>query len=429
MNPSNLQDVFLRPLNSLSNVKGEFDVAAKFLKLTEDQIATIKEPRFSGRLKFPVQMDDGKVKTFTAYQSIHSLMRGPSIGGIQLRPNVDPETVEALAFWSTHRCALLGIPFGGSHGAIECDPSAYSIGELERISRRYAADLTHLIGPNNNILTSDIGSNQQIMCWFMDTYSAHIGKFTPSVVAGKPTDLGGILSPVYPVAIGVDLCIRKACELIGLPIKGARVAIQGFGKVGMNVAKLLHDDGAKIIAIADVSGAYFNDNGINVNEAVWHQQSYGILDGLASEVEVQKLDDPMKIFSLPVDILIPAAIELQITQKNMDQVKAKIIAEAAHDPVSPVADSKLYKKGTLIIPDILCNSGGVTGHYLEWVQNRTGYYWASDILQKEVCQIVGKAFDNVSKIMKEEKIPMRSAAAILAVKRLVFAANLRGVYA
>lgn len=418
-----------KSLSSLVNAMAEFDLAAKYLSLSDDQIAFIKEPRCSLRLKLPVQMDDGKIKVFIAYHTIHSIMRGPSIGGVQFRPDIDLETVEALAFWSTHRCALLGIPFGGSYGAVKCDPAMYSIGELERISRRYMAELVELIKPNNDVLTADIGTNQQIMCWFMDTYAAHYGDFTPAVVMGKPTDLGGAASNVYPVAIGVDLCVRKACEHIGLNIKGAKVVIQGFGKVGMNVACLLAKAGAKIIAVADISGAYMNEKGINVEEVIWHQQSYGILDGLEGELDVAKMDDSLKIFELPVDILVPAAVELQITKENVPGVSARIVAEAAHDPVSPVADEELYKKGTLIIPDILCNSGGVGGYYLEWVQNRMGYYWVADRMQEEVSQIVGRAFDQAMEIAKKESISLRLAAAVLAVKRVVTAAGLRGVYA
>jgi len=418
-----------RPPSSLSNVTGEFDAAAKHLNLSEDQVALIKEPRFSARLKFPVQLDDGRVKIFRAFHTIHSTMRGPSIGGVQIRPKIDTETVDALAFWSSHRCALLGIPFGGSCGAIECDPQMFSLGEMERISRRYVADLKHLVSPNNDILTADIGSNQQTMCWFMDTYSAHERNYSPAVVLGKPLGLGGTAFPFHPVAMGIDLCVRKACEHIGLSIKGSRVAIQGFGKVGMNVAKLLHTAGAKIIAVSDISGAYFDPKGINIDRVIWHQQSYGILDGLAGEMDIEKMDDPSKLFELDADILIPAAIELQITKENAGRIKAKIIAEAANDPVSPAADQKLYKDGVIIIPDILCNSGGATGYYLEWVMNRTGYYWGPELLQKEVENVVGKAFDSVLNISQKEKIPFRLAAAILAVKRLSSAAGLRGIYA
>lgn len=416
-------------MSSLTNIMAEFDAAASHLQLSPDETTFIKEPRCTIKLNLPVQMDSGRIKNFKAYHSIHSIVRGPSIGGVQFRPDIQPDTVEALAFWSTHRCALLNIPFGGSYGAVICDPGEYSVGELERISRRYIAELIQIVNPNNDILTADIGTDQQIMCWFMDYFSSHYGGFNSAVVLGKPVGLGGASYTTHPGAIGVYLCIQKAAQYTGLDISKAKVAIQGFGKVGMNVAKLLHKAGAKITAVADVSGAYVNEKGINIDEVVWHQQSYGILDGLDGEVDVIKLDDPMKIFELPVDILVPAAIEMQITSQNASNVKAKIIAEVANDPVSPEADKALYERGTLVIPDILCNSGGVTGYYLEWVQNRTGYYWPADRMQEEVSRIVGKAFDGAIELMKKESIPLRLAAAIVAVKRVAKAAKLRGLYA
>lgn len=420
---------YMRSLNSLSNVMAEFDAAASRLKLGADEIAFIKQPRCTLRLRLPVQLDDGKIKVFDAYHTIHSIMRGPSIGGVQFRKALDWETVEAFAFWSTHRCALLGIPFSGSYGAVECDPSAYNVGELERICRRYMAELSEVIKPDNDILTADIGTNQQVMCWFMDTYSAHVGNFSPAVVLGKPTDLGGVDAPINLAAVGADLCIRKACAERGIDIAGARVAIQGFGKVGMNIARLLHQAGATLVAVADISGAYVNEGGIDVDEISWHQQSYGILDGLEGEMEVTKLADPRQFFELPVDILVLAAIELQITEENVWNVRAKIVAEIAHDPISPVADRVLAERGALVVPDVLGGGGGVTGYYLEWVQNRMGYYWTAERVQDEVREIVGLTFANAMEIARQEHIPLRLACAVLAVKRLAKAASLRGVYA
>lgn len=418
-----------RTLSSLANVMAEFDAAASYVKLSADEIAFIKQPRCTFKLKLPVRMDNGKIKVFDAYHTIHSIMRGPSIGGVQFRPEISWETVEAFAFWSTHCCALLGIPFSGSYGAVACDPSEYSVGELERISRRYIAELSDIVKPSNNILTADIGTNQQVMCWFVDTYSMHYSDFEPAVVLGKPTDLGGVAAPINLAAIGADLCVCKACERKGIDIKGARVAIQGFGKVGMNVAKLLSQAGATIVAVADVSGAYANEGGVDVDEVVWHQQSYGILDGLEGETQVEKLPDPNQLFELPVDIIIPAGIELQITEDNVWNVKAKIVAEVAFDPVSPLADRVLSERGVLVIPDILCGSGGTAGYYLEWVQNRMGYYWTAERIQQEVRDIVGGAFDAAMEIAAAEHIPLRLASAVLAVRRLAKAAELRGVYA
>jgi glutamate dehydrogenase/leucine dehydrogenase len=263
----------------------------------------------------------------------------------------------------------------------------------------------------------------------MDTYSMHIGDFSPAVVLGKPPDLGGVAAPINLAAIGAELCIRKASERVGLDVRGAKVAIQGFGKVGMNVTRLLARAGAKIVGIADVSGAYVNERGIDVDEVSWHQESHGILYGLEGETDVQKLDNPQALFHLPVDILVLAAIELQITEENVEGVRARVVAEIAHDPVSPKADQALYKRGTLVLPDILCGGGGIAGAYLEWVQNRMGYYWPAERMQEEVREIVGRAFENAMEIARSEALPLRLAAAVLAVRRLAAAATLRGVYA
>ena len=428
MERSPVNETVTRKLGSLDNVMAEFDAAARFLSLDADRTAFIREPRLSLRLNLPVRMDDGKTRTFNAYHTIHSIVRGPCIGGLQFRPGITQQLVDALAFWTTHSSALLGVPLSGSAGGVDCDPSMYSAGELERISRRYVGELSALIKPNFDIVTADIGTNQQVMCWIMDSLSRRTGRFTPGAVAGKPVDLGGTASTAPPVSIGVELCIRKACEYLRRPIRGSRVAIQGFGNVGMNVAKLLDLSGATVVAVADVSGAYYNPEGINVRELSWHQQSYGMLDGVEGEMNVRKLDAPLEIFELPVEIIVPAAIELQITEDNAERVKAKIIAEVAQDPVSPEADKMLYEKGVLVIPDVLCNSGGLAGSYLEWVQNRMGYYWTAQRVEQEVSRIVGQAFDSAMQIKRERRTPLRLAAAVLAVQRVAEAARMRGMY-
>lgn len=414
---------------SLNNVIREFKSAADFLSLTKDQRSFIEEPRFSARLKLPIRLDNGQIRVFKAYHTIHSIIRGPAMGGVQFRTKIDTNIVDALAFWSTNRCSLLDIPFGGSCGAIECDVSMLSLGELERISRRYIAELSQLVNPDNDILAADIGTNQQIMCWFMDTYSMHKRGYVPAVALGKPADLGGSTYSTYPTSAGAYVCIEKACSSLGMQLRGLTAAIQGFGKVGMNLARLLYQAGVKIVAVADISGAYANSRGLDIEKVIWHQQSNGILDGLDGETDSEKLSDPMSIFSLPVDILVPAAVELQITEENMFDIRAKIIAEIAHDPVSPLADRYLYEKGVLIIPDILCNSGGTVGRYLEWVQNRTGYYWLPEKINADIKRILSDAFDKTMELSKKNSLSLRLAAAVLAVQRVARAAELRGVYA
>ncbi len=411
---------------SLQNVKGEFQAAAKYLGLPEDLIQSFEQPQYSVRMNLPVRMDNGKIRTFTAYHSIHSTKKGPAVGGIRYREGIDQKMVDAFAFWSSNRCALLNIPFGGSSSAVDCDPATCSVGELERITRAFVVSASSFLGPDHDVLTSNHGTNQQVMCWIMDTYSRHMKKHSPAVVLGKPLDLGGMHTSNHPVAVGVELCIRRAAEKLGIPIKGARVAIQGFGSVGAPLVKSLHDAGAKIVAVADITGAYVNEDGINVDELLWHRDSYGMLYGAESELNVEKMEDPFGVFELPVDILIPAAVELQITEENVDRVNAKIIAEVAFDPISPEADRALAKRGVWVIPDILCNSGGVSGNYLEWVQNRMGYYWKSNRVTQEIERLVGQAFDACSKVMVKEGIPMRLAASVCAVRGVVRAAEMRG---
>lgn len=411
---------------SFQNVKGEFEAAAKYLNLSDDLIRTFEQPRYSLRLSLPVRMDSGKIKTFTAFHSIHSTVKGPAIGGIRFRPGIEQRVVDAFAFWSSHRCALLNIPFGGGSSAVDCDPAACSAGELERITRAFVIAASGFLGPDHDILTSNLGTNQQVMCWVMDTYSLNQKRYSPDVALGKPLGLGGTAMESHPVAIGAELCIQRAAEKLGIDMKGARVAIQGFGSVGAPLVKLLEKSGAKLVAVADVSGSYVNENGIQVDELLWHRDSYGMLYGAEAELDVEKMDDPFGVFEVPVDILIAAALELQITEENVHRVQAKIIAEVAYDPISPEADQYLAKRGVWVIPDILCNSGGVSGYYLEWVQNRMGYYWKSPRITREIEKLVGNAFDECSRVMVKEGIPMRLAASVCAVRRIARAAELRG---
>jgi len=411
---------------SLQNVKGEFEAAARYLGLQEDIVQTFEQPQYSVRMNLPVRMDNGKLRMFAAYHSIHSTKKGPAMGGVRYREGIHQEMVDAFAFWSSNRCALLNIPFGGSSSAVDCDPAACSVGELERITRAFVLSSSSFLGPDYDVLTSNHGTNQQIMCWIMDTYSYQSQRHSPAVVLGKPLDLGGMTLRNHPVAVGAQTCIERAAAKLEINMDGARVAIQGFGSVGAPLVKSLSKAGAKIVAVADITGAYVNDKGINVEEILWHRDSYGMLYGAESELDVEKLDDPFGVFEVPVEILIPAAVELQITEENVDRVEAKIVAEVALDPISPEADRALGERGIWVIPDILCNSGGVSGYYLEWVQNRMGYYWKEPRVTREIQRLVGRAFDECSKVMEEEDIPMRLAASVCALRGIVRAAELRG---
>jgi glutamate dehydrogenase/leucine dehydrogenase len=419
--------------NVFQNALTQFDEAAKYLKLSNDQVAMIKEPRRIVEVKLPVRMDDGRIKVFRGYRVQHNIARGPAKGGVRFHQDVDINEVKALAFWMTFKCAVVGIPMGGGKGGVICDPRKMSKGELERLSRRYFAEMIDIFGPDRDVPAPDVNTNPQVMAWFEDTYSMHKGDYIPAVVTGKPIELGGSLGRVTATAQGVVFTILRAVDHLGIDLKGAKVAIQGFGNAGSNAAKLLSPYGVHIHAISDVDGAFvsMDDKGINVSAALKHVAKNGSLKGFdkIAKNKVKKLKDPMKLLEQNVDILIPAALENQITEKNAKRVKAKIIAEAANGPVTPEADSILAENGVFLIPDILCNAGGVTVSYLEWVQNRMGYYWTAERIQEDLQQFMDNAFDAVLDTAKNFKVPMRTAAFIVAIERVTRAAELRGLYA
>lgn len=422
---------FLKQINPFESALIQFDKAATMLKLSESQIAMVKEPRRITEVNLPVRMDDGSIQIFKGFRVQHSVVRGPAKGGIRFHPNVTVDEVKALAFWMTYKCAVVGVPFGGGKGGVVVDPNTLSRNELENLSRRYFAEMSDIFGPDSDVPAPDVNTNPQIMCWMFDTYSMHKKQYLPAVITGKPLELGGSEGRSEATAQGMVFTVRDACEHLNINLKKATVAIQGFGNAGSFAAKLLHDDGAKIVAISDVSGAYYNPAGIDVDAALntCRKNKTWLLKGLEKNTKCEKLDDPMKLLELEVDILIPAALENQITDENAENVKAKIIAECANGPVTPGADDILERKNIFIIPDILCNAGGVTVSYLEWVQNRMGYYWSKDRVNEDLEKIMTKAFDQVYDLAQKNKVNMRIAAFMLAIDRVTKAAELRGLYA
>lgn len=422
---------FMKQLNPFENALKQFDKAAKILNLTENQIAMIKEPRRVTEVNLPVRMDDGSIRIFKGYRVQHSIARGPAKGGIRFHPEVNVEEVKALAFWMTYKCAVVNIPFGGGKGGVVVDPHELSLNELESLSRRYFAEMSDLFGPDRDIPAPDVNTNPQIMAWMMDTFSMHKKEHQPAVITGKPLEIGGSEGRTEATAQGMVFCVREAVNYLNMDLKKTTVAIQGFGNAGSYAARLLHQAGAKIVAISDISGAYYNPDGLDIDNAweVCSKNKRWILTGFENTPGVKKLDDPMKLLELEVDILIPAALENQITEKNAPNVKAKIIAECANGPVTTEADDILDQKGVFIIPDILCNAGGVTVSYLEWVQNRTGYYWSKEKVLEDLENIMVKAFHDVLKASQEYHVPMRIAAFIVAINRVVKASELRGLYA
>ncbi len=429
--PSNHSRALIRgPVSAFDNALVQFNRAAEIIKLTTDQVEVIREPRRIVEVKLPVRMDDGSVRSFRGFRVQHNIARGPGKGGVRFHPDVTIDEVKALAFWMTFKCATIGIPMGGAKGGIIVDPNQLSEGELERLSRRYFAEMIDMFGPDRDVPAPDVNTNPKIMGWFMDTYSMHHGgDYLPAVVTGKPLELGGSLGRSSATAQGMVFCVRRAATHLKLELGGATVAIQGFGNAGSYAAKLLSEQGCRIVAISDVDGAFVNPKGIHPEAAMAHVEKHKTLKGFDKRRGVEKLADPMKLLEMPVDILIPAALENQITKKNANRIKAKVIAECANGPCTPEADDILEKKKVFIIPDILCNAGGVAVSYFEWVQNRMGYYWRAEQVLEDLEHTMNKAFDHVLGTSTLYKVPMRTAAFIVSIERVVKASELRGLYA
>ncbi len=416
-------------LDAFENALMQFEEAARILNLTPDQIAVIKQPRKIVEVQLPVRMDDGSIKVFRAFRVQHNIARGPAKGGVRFHPDVSLSEVKALAFWMTFKCAVVNIPFGGGKGGVICTPAQLSKGELERLSRRYFAEIFEILGPERDIPAPDVGTNPQIMSWFMDTYSMHAGQYVPASVTGKPIALGGSHGRSEATAQGVLYTVREAAEHLNINLKKSTVAIQGCGNVGSFAARLFDKEGSKVVAISDGSGAYYSKKGLDLEKALELRRTHRSLRGFEQLTGAEKPDDPMKLLELEVDILIPAALENQITQENAPRIKAKIIAEGANGPVIPAADHILNKNGVFVIPDILCNAGGVTVSYLEWVQNRMGYYWKSDRIQEDLQDIMRQSFKDVLKLSLEHQVSMRIAAFMLGINRVTEVSELRGLYA
>jgi len=418
-------------LNAFDIAMRQFDEAARILKLTESQIAMIKEPRRMTEVNLPVRMDDGSIRIFKGFRCQHSIARGPAKGGIRFHQDVTADEVRALSFWMTYKCAVVGVPFGGGKGGVVVDPRKLSVNELERLTRRYFAEMADLFGPDQDVPAPDVNTDPQIMAWMMDTYSMHRRQYTPAVITGKPLEVGGSEGRTRATSMGLVFCVREMAKHVGLCFKGARVAIQGFGNVGSYAGQILDSMGAKVVSISDVDGGFYNKDGICMKTAIDYVENSPTktLKDFDKTGEATRYKDPMKVLEEDVDILVPAALEGQITQENGDLIKAKMIAEGANGPTTPEADEILYQKGVHIIPDILANAGGVTVSYLEWVQNRMGYYWSEERVNQDLENIMVKAFNEVMDVCREYKTHMRTAAFIVGIKRVTKAAEMRGLYA
>jgi len=416
-------------LNPLENAERQFEEAAARLKLDAGVMNMLKRPRRATIQWLPVMMDDGTIRLFEGFRVQHNIARGPAKGGIRYHPDVSLEEVSALASWMTWKCAVADIPFGGGKGGIKVDPRTLSKGELERLTRRYAADLSDLFGPESDVPAPDVNTGEREMAWIVDTYSMHERRTELAVVTGKPLEVGGSAGRREATGRGVMICVEQMCKHLGMTLKGARVAVQGFGNVGGVSADLLaRECGAKVVAASDVSGAIHNEAGLDVPALLRHVAAH---KGVAGFPGSKPLSTP--IVEYDCDILVPAALENQITSENAGRIKAKIVAEGANGPTTPDADKILESKGIHVIPDILCNAGGVTVSYFEWVQNRMGFYWQEDEVNARLREKMVKAFGDVIALKdrtdKDGKVSLRIAAYMVAIQRVLRVHELRGMYA
>ena len=412
-------------LNPLENAERQFEEAAARLGLNAGVKEVLKRPRRATIQHLPVLMDDGTIKVFVGYRVQHSIARGPAKGGIRFHQDVTLDEVAALASWMTWKCAVADIPFGGGKGGVIVDPRKLSAGELERLTRRYAADLSDVFGPDSDVPAPDVNTGEREMAWIVDTYSMHSRRTELGVVTGKPLEIGGSAGRREATGRGVMICVEQMCRHLGMPLEGARVAVQGFGNVGGVAADLLaRECGAKIVAASDVSGAVHNPDGLDVPALLRHVAERKGVAGFAGAKPLTTA-----IIEYDCDILVPAALENQITAENAASVKAKIVGEGANGPTTPDADKILQDKSVWVIPDILCNAGGVTVSYFEWVQNRMGFYWPEHEVNSRLREKMEQAFGDVVKVAVAEKCSLRVAAYMVAIRRVLRVHELRGMYA
>ena len=403
----------------------EFDGAARLLGLDPGIWKILTHPKRQITVSCPVQMDNGEIEVFTGYRVQYNITLGPAKGGIRYHPDVTLDEVTALAAWMTWKCAVAHVPFGGGKGGIICDPTRMSRRELEALTRRYVAEIVDAIGPDKDVPAPDVNTNDQVMAWIMDTYSMHVGYTATAVVTGKPIEMGGSLGRREATGRGVMITTREAAKHLGFDLAGSTVAIQGFGNVGSVSADLLQKAGAKIVAVTDWKGGVYNEAGLDVAKMLDFVKQHKTIDGFPGGEPLEN----EQLFALDVDILVPAAMENQITAENAPGIKAKIIAEGANGPTTPEAHKHLHQRGVFVIPDILANSGGVTTSYFEWVQDRHGYFWEEDEVNKRLEGKMCEAFDDVLQTSIRYKTDMRTAAYIVAINRVATVTRMRGMYA
>jgi glutamate dehydrogenase (NAD(P)+) len=411
-------------INPWAVAQQQFDLAAEKLGLDPGMRAVLREPRREFTVHFPVHMDDGSVRVFTGFRVQHNLGRGPAKGGIRYHQDVSIDEVKALAMWMTWKCAVVGIPYGGGKGGVIVDPKQMSMREVEALTRRFFTEIEVLVGPEKDIPAPDVNTNSQIMAWMMDTYSMHAGYTVPGVVTGKPISLGGSEGRNEATARGTVFCIVEAARHLGIELKKAKVSVQGFGNAGSIAAQLMVAEGSTVVAVSDSTGGIHNPNGLDIAKVINWKKEHGTVQGFPGATDVTNAE----VLEVECDILIPAALENQITERNAGNIKARLIAEAANGPTTPEADRILWKNSKFMIPDILCNAGGVTVSYFEWVQDLNRDHWSEQVVNEKLKEIMVKAFTSVLAIARRDQIDMRTAAYLLAVQRVADAMQMRGLY-
>ena len=411
--------------NPWVSAEARFDNAAEKLGLDDGVRKVLRKPTREITVNIPVMLDDGRLEVFTGYRVQHSLVRGPGKGGIRYAPDVTLDEVRALASWMTWKCAVVNIPFGGAKGGVICDPSLMSDGELERITRRYTAQIIDMIGPELDVPAPDVNTNDRVMAWIMDTYSMHKGHATTAVVTGKPMELGGSRGRKEATGRGCMIVTQRALKQLGMPVQDARLVIQGFGNVGGMAAKLMAAAGFKIVALVEYDGAVYNPNGLDIAALAEHRKDTGSINDFAGGEAIDKKE----AMFLECDVLLPAATENVITSENAHRLRCKILCEGANGPTTAIADEILADKKVFVIPDILANAGGVTVSYFEWVQDKQGFFWNEDLVNSRLEEIMIGSFDAVVAYAAKHKVDNRTAAYMLALDRVAIAMKMRGIYA
>jgi glutamate dehydrogenase (NAD(P)+) len=403
----------------------EFEGAARILNLDPGIWQMLTHPKRQIIVSCPVLMDNGEIKVFTGYRVQYNVTLGPAKGGIRYHPDVTLDEVTALAAWMTWKCAVAQLPFGGGKGGVICDPTKMSMRELEALTRRYTAEIIDAIGPDKDVPAPDVNTNEQIMAWFSDTYSMHVGHTSTSVVTGKPIEMGGSLGRREATGRGVMIVARESAKHLGFDLRGSRVAVQGFGNVGSIAAQLMARQGARIIAVTDWKGGVHNAKGLDVDGLIAHVAQHKTVNGFADAEPLGQTD----VFKTDAEILIPAALEKQITADNVNDIKARLIVEGANGPTTPEAHKVLHERGVFVVPDILANAGGVTVSYFEWVQDRHGYFWTEKEVNERLEAKMCEAFNAVLQTAQKYDVDMRAAAYIVAINRVATVTKLRGMYA